>query len=63
MQPMTKEDKVDTKVVLIYENGKKVKTLLPRKFADVLLDQIDDPIYDGIKTVKLSNIEAGNQDG
>ena len=43
--------------------AKKVKTLLPKKFADVLLDQIDDPIYDGIKTVKLSNIEAGNQDG
>lgn len=60
---MTKEDKVDTKVVLIYENCIKVRTLLPRKFADVLLDQIDDPIYDGIKTVKLSNIEAGNYDG
>ena len=37
------ESKLNTKVILTFNTGEKISTLLPRKAADVILDQINDP--------------------
>lgn len=58
------ESKVDTKVIFTFNTGKKVSTLLPKKFADAILDQINDPFYDNVRSVMLlSNEKAGMQSG
>ena len=58
------ESKVDTKVIFTFNTGKKVSTLLPRKFADAILDQINDPFYDNVRSIMLLSIEtAGIQCG
>ncbi len=58
------ESKVDTKVIFTFNTGKKVSTLLPIRFADTILEQINDPFYDNVRSVVLLSIEtAGIQCG
>ncbi len=58
------ESKLNTKVILTFNTGEKISTLLPRKAADVILDQINDPFYDDVRSIiLLSNETAGIQCG
>ena len=43
--------KVDTEVIITYTSGEKVSFAVPRRYADGLLDDIADSIYDDIRTV------------
>ncbi len=58
------ESKVDTKVILTFSTGEKIRIVLPRKATNVILDQINDSFYDDVRSIMLlSNETAGIQCG
>lgn len=65
MQTETRfKGKVDTEVIITYTSGEKASFAVPRRYADGILDDIADSIFDDIRTVCfLSHGKVGKSDG